>query len=72
VARGEVRRDIPAEELALAVIGAALARALFAAFTAGEGRKPQPDVQARWDNLVRLLAPPTPASAPLSDQGAKP
>jgi len=71
-ARGEVRPDIPAEELALAVIGAVFARALFAAFTAGEGRMPQPDVQARWDNLVRLLAPPTPASAPLSDQGAKP
>jgi len=70
--RGEVRRDIPAEELALAVIGTVFARALFAAFTAGEGRKPQPDVQARWDNLVRLLAPATPASAPLSDQGAKP
>jgi AcrR family transcriptional regulator len=75
-ARGEVRRDIPAEELALAVIGTVFARALFAAFT-DEGEEPQPDVQASWDSLLRLLGSPPSASEPLSNEplsneGAKP
>jgi len=66
-ARGEIRRDIPAEELALAVIGSVFARALFAAFTAGEGGQPQPDPHAGWDGLRRLLRPPARPSKPLSN-----
>ena len=70
--RGEVRRDIPPEELALAVIGAVFARALFAGFAADEGGKPQPDGQARWDTLARLLGPPASGPEPLSNEGAQP
>jgi AcrR family transcriptional regulator len=70
-ARGEVRRDIPAPELALTVIGTVFARSLFAALDGGEGKPPQ-GPQARWNSLVRLLGTPTPASEPFSDEGARP
>lgn len=69
-ARGEVRQDIPAPELALTVIGTVFARSLFAAFDGGEGKPPQ-EPQARWNSLVRLLGAPPP-SEPLMDEGAKP
>jgi TetR/AcrR family transcriptional regulator len=60
-AQGEVRRDIPAPELALTVIGTVFARSLFAAFDGGEGKPPQ-EPQARWTSLVRLLGAPPSAS----------
>jgi AcrR family transcriptional regulator len=71
-ARGEIRRDIPAQELALTVIGTVLARSLLAAFDGAEGSPPQPDGRARWHSLVRLLGALPPPSEPLSDEGAKP
>jgi AcrR family transcriptional regulator len=69
-ARGEVRQDLPAQELALTVIGTVFARSLFAAFD-GDGGKPRQEPQARWNSLVRLLGAPPP-SEPLSDEGAEP
>lgn len=79
--RGEVRPDIPAAELSLAVIGTVFARSLFAAFD-GDDTPPQ-DLHSRWDGLMRLLSAPTPPasergrpprarSADLSNRGAKP
>jgi TetR/AcrR family transcriptional regulator len=70
-ARGEVRQDIGAEELALAVVGTVFARSLFAAFDGAEG-EPPPEPQARWNSLVRLLGAPVPPSEPLSNEGARP
>jgi len=69
-ARGEVRQDLPAEELALTVIGTVFARSLFAAFDGGGGRLPH-EPQARWNSLVRLLGA-LPPSERRSDEGAKP
>ena len=69
-ARGEIRQDLPAQELALSVIGTVFARSLFAAFDGAEGKPPQ-EPQARWNSLLRLLGAPPP-SKPLSDEGAKP
>jgi len=69
-ARGEVRQDIPAQELALTVIGTVFARSLFAAFDGGDAEPPQ-EPQARWNSLVKLLGAPPP-SEPLTDEGAKP
>ena len=69
-ARGEVRQDIGAEELALAVVGTVFARSLFAAFDGAGGEPPQ-EPQARWNSLVRLLGAPPP-SVPITDEGAKP
>lgn len=63
-ARGEVRQDVPASELALTVIGTVFARSLFAAFDGDEG-KPPLEPRARWNSLVRLLGAPTPPSEPL-------
>jgi hypothetical protein len=58
-ARGQVRRDVPAEELALTVMGAIFARALFAALAAGgEAGAPPPQAAVAWDHLSRLIAPP--------------
>lgn len=68
-ARGEVRQDVPAEDLALAVIGTVFAGSLFAAF--GGERIPPQDAHSRWNCLMRLLGAPTPPSVGLSDQGAK-
>ncbi len=70
-ARGEVRQDIPAQELAPTVIGTVFAQSLFAAFDSAEVKAPQ-EPQARWNSLVRLLGAPPPPSKPLSDEGAKP
>ena len=70
-ARGEVRQDVPASELALTVIGTVFARSLFAAFDGDEG-KPPLEPRARWNSLVRLLGAPTPPSEPLSNEGARP
>src|SRR5512134_1035407 len=69
-ARGEVRQDIPAPELALTVIGTVFARSLFAGFDGGDGEPPQ-EPQARWNGLVKLLGAPPP-SKPIADEGAKP
>jgi AcrR family transcriptional regulator len=61
-ARGEVRRDVPAEELALTVMGAIFARALFAAL-ADDGRaKSQPDAEAAWSHVLCLVRPPETAA----------
>ncbi len=68
--RGEVRRDIPAEDLALAVIGTIFARALFAALANGD-ETPQLDVETAWDNLSRLLKTPPIGSDPASSEAAK-
>ena len=70
---GEVRRDIPAEELVLIVIGAIVGRALLAALVENAGgNKPRPDAEAAWDNLVRLLRPLAgPSDLPLR-KGSKP
>jgi AcrR family transcriptional regulator len=70
-ARGEARRDIPPEELALALIGAVFARALFASFVNDAGGKPQPHAPARWDALARLLRPPASVPQPDSNEGAQ-
>lgn len=56
-ARGEVRRDIPAEELALAVIGTVFARSLFAAFD-GADERPQ-RLESSWNCMMRLLGAPS-------------
>ena len=58
--RGEVRRDIPAEELALTVMGAIFARALFRAFVDDGHAKPRPDAEAVWHHILRLIRAPEP------------
>ncbi len=58
-AREEVRRDIPAEDLALTVIGTIFARALFAALADNGAGTPQLDAETAWDNLLCLLKAPT-------------
>jgi TetR/AcrR family transcriptional regulator len=68
--RGEVRQDIPAEELALVVIGTIFARALFSSF-AGDGKPPQ-DLHSVWNGLQRLLGAATPPSVDRSGEGAMP
>lgn len=61
-ARGEVRRDVPAEELALTALGAIFARALFAAL-ADDGRaKSQPDAEAGWNQVLCLVRSPEAAA----------
>lgn len=83
-ARGEVRQDIPAEELAFAVIGTVFARSLFGAYDGGD--RPPQKLHSRWNGLMRLLGAPAHAasgrgrsrgarsvrSVGLSDKGAKP
>jgi len=56
-ARGEVRRDIPADDLALTVIGVLFARALFAALDDGGGSA-QRGVHGVWSHLLRVVKPP--------------
>jgi AcrR family transcriptional regulator len=60
-ARGEVRRDMPAEELALTVIGAIFARALFRALGDDGHAQAQPDAEAVWSHVLRVMKPPEPA-----------
>jgi TetR/AcrR family transcriptional regulator len=52
--RGEVRRDIPPEELALTVIGAVLARPLLAAVLDGRTGRTL-DAEAAWSTVEKLL-----------------
>lgn len=61
-ARGEVRRDMPAEELALTVIGAIFARALFRALGHDGHAQAQPDAEAAWRHVLRMIRPPEPAA----------
>jgi AcrR family transcriptional regulator len=61
-ARGEVRRDLSAEELALAVMGAIFARALFGPLVDdGHGRL-QPDAERVWSLVARVIRPAEPAA----------
>jgi AcrR family transcriptional regulator len=58
--REEVRRDIPAEELATTVIGVMFARTLLAS-VAGAGHGQATEVGPTWRSLLALLGPPAPA-----------
>lgn len=72
--RGEVRRDVPAEELALVLIGAIFARALFAGLVDGDGAgMPRPDAEAAWGHVLRLIGPPERSAADrsLSNEGVQ-
>ena len=60
---GEIRRDIPAEELALTVMGVILARALFGALRDGSGGDSEPDPEAAWGHILRLIGRREPAAA---------
>jgi AcrR family transcriptional regulator len=71
-ARGEVRQDIPAQELAITVIGTVFARSLFAAIDAGGDGAPHPDGQAGWERLVRLLGAPAPPPAETTAATSRP
>ena len=62
-ARGDIRRDVPPEQLAVIVLGAIVARGLIAS-AAGDGASPPPDSAAAWQSLLTLLGP----SAPDPDQ----
>jgi AcrR family transcriptional regulator len=70
-ARGEIRSDVAPEELALAVIGAVFASALFNTFLADDGGKTLPDLEAASEGVLRLLTPPAAPRAP-SRKGARP
>ncbi len=65
--RGELRDDLPPEELALVVLGSLLARALLSTFVP-EAPSRQADREAAIDGLLRLLAPSGHRS---SKQGAR-
>jgi len=70
--RGDVRRDIPAEELALTLMGAIFARALFASFVDGcDAPKPPTDAEAVWSHHLSLIRPheQAPADQPSLIQG---
>jgi AcrR family transcriptional regulator len=56
-ARGEVRRDLPPEELAVVVMGAMFARAVLGA-AGRDGASRRTKVAAGWSSLLRLLTPP--------------
>jgi TetR/AcrR family transcriptional regulator, fatty acid metabolism regulator protein len=60
---GETRRDIPAEELALTVMGVILARALFGALRDGSSGNSEPDPEAAWGHILRLIGSREPAAA---------
>ena len=62
-ARGEVRRDVPAEELAAIAMGSMVARALLTS-VAGDEAGPPPDASAAWDSLLTLLRPAAPPPDP--------
>ena len=61
-AGGDVRRDIPPEELAATVMGAILARALFGALIGDGHAMPQPAADAAWNHILCLIRPPEPAT----------
>lgn len=71
-AAGEVRRDMSAEELALTVVGAIFARALFhALLDDGHGKLPH-DAERLWSHVLRVIEPPEPAAVGSSTvKGAK-
>jgi len=62
-ARAEVRRDIPAEELALTVMGTIFAGALFGALVDDGHGKPRPRAETAWNHLLCLIRSPEPAAA---------
>ena len=61
-ARAEVRRDIPAEELALTVMGTIFARVLFGALVDDGHGQPRPDAEAAWNHLLCLIRSPEPTA----------
>ena len=66
-ARGEVRRDLSAEELALTLMGVIFARALFTVLDdAGRDSPPRHDSDAVWSHLLSLISSPErrPANQP--------
>ncbi|MGE0453241.1 MAG: TetR/AcrR family transcriptional regulator [Vicinamibacteria bacterium] len=62
-ARGEVRRDVSAEDLALTLIGAMLARPLLTAILDDRAGRPSLDAEAAWATIEKLLGPCAAASA---------
>lgn len=54
--RGQVRRDIPPTDLAIAVLGMLLLRALLATLLDGDGLSPQ--AEDAWTKVLALLLPP--------------
>lgn len=68
--RGDLRGDLPPEELALVVLGSLLARALLSTFVPDAPPRPA-DREAAVEGLLRLLAPPRPRGRRSSRQGAK-
>jgi hypothetical protein len=71
-ASGDVRRDIPPEELALIVMGSFVARALLAAL--GDKWKDglRMNTEVAWNDMLTLLRPPTRAPAPPLKKGVVP
>jgi AcrR family transcriptional regulator len=61
--RGEIRRDVPAEDLALTIMGTIVVRAMFGALVDDGHGQPRPDAEAAWNHLVCLIRSPKPASA---------
>jgi AcrR family transcriptional regulator len=59
-ARGDVRRDIPPEDLALTVMGTIFARALFAAVDGHAEGSPVPAQDAIWTTVLKVLEPSSP------------
>ncbi|HSF01545.1 MAG TPA: hypothetical protein VLA62_00955, partial [Solirubrobacterales bacterium] len=61
--KGEIRRDIPPDELALTVMGVILARALFGALKDGSGGRPKAGPEATWRHILRLIGSREPDAA---------
>jgi AcrR family transcriptional regulator len=55
--RGEVRQDIPPADLAVAVLGMLLVRALLATLLDGSGPTVPADAEAAWAKVAALLSP---------------
>jgi len=68
-ARGEIRCDIPAEQLAPLVLGSLFARALLARTLPPDERSP--DGSMGWSTLLALLQPPVGEQNRPSKQGRK-
>lgn len=68
--RGELRDDLPPEELAQVVLGSLLARALLSTFVP-EAPLRTAEREASVDGLLRLLAPVGPSRRRPSRQGAR-